>query len=685
MALVIVCTAVNAGGDLFGFEPPEITSIMADDFLPDANNTYDLGSYDFSWKDIYASGTAYIGGVNIPDVYTAKEEPTGFVNKDNVITWDDATRTISIAGDHDIYIHGKRFTMSATSTVIPDVSTQHIAYYDANGVLQNSTVFPGLDLPLMSTLYWNSSSTQGFIGEERHGIVMDYKTHEILHQTVGTAYEGGFTATFDDTTFTIGEGTIHDEDIEFIHSATTTADIFYKNGSTAYEWDDGQTNYMKLIGGNVQYNNGNDLEDVPTNQYSAMWIFATNNLDKPISAILGQRTDTTLASARQSNTLSNLSLGTLPTKEMKILYRVLLRNDATPYVETQDLRAVQNLPSGTYTATGHDSLTNLLWTSSGHNDTVFNVDVNNDSRVGIGTDFPGTRLTLSGGDFSIGDGSATTTLDESSFIFNDTASDSTGVFNIESSGNVNSSGTLSINGLGRDKVSASSTILSAGWGATTTIAGDLLVGGQPFTSLPAAFWRDGSVVVGGNLQVNNRLEQLGTVRFHSSFTLLDNIFVQIGNSTDAKFGWNTTQTPDAFHFSSGQGSNSILITEDNDFTFDFKQPNRTDPTIIIHSTSTSNTGLYGEFDYNHLRMTSFDGKATTTIQVSDRNTTSTMAFGMPDVELATPGHGTCLKLVAGDTGAVFYVSFQHDGNNDGTADDPGFVYSNDTSCDADTP
>jgi len=102
MALVIVCTAVNAGGDLFGFEPPEITSIMADDFLPDANNTYDLGSYDFSWKDIYASGTAYIGGVNIPDVYTAKEEPTGFVNKDNVITWDDATRTISIAGDHDI-------------------------------------------------------------------------------------------------------------------------------------------------------------------------------------------------------------------------------------------------------------------------------------------------------------------------------------------------------------------------------------------------------------------------------------------------------------------------------------------------------------------------------------------------------------------------------------------------------
>jgi hypothetical protein len=81
---------------------------------------------------------------------------------------------------------------------------------------------------------------------------------------------------------------------------------------------------------------------------------------------MGQRTDTTIAAARTNNTYEGLTLGTLPFKEMKLLYRVILRNDATPYEEVADYRAVSNISTGAYVATLHSALTGLNWAAAGH-------------------------------------------------------------------------------------------------------------------------------------------------------------------------------------------------------------------------------------------------------------------------------------------------------------------------------
>ena len=218
----------------------------------------------------------------------------------------------------------------------------------------------------MATVYWNTDGgggayNKGLAGEERHSLVMDWHTHEYLHETVGSRFESGLTGTFDNTTITIETGVWHDEDIEHAPAQQTTCNVLYKNGSANFEWDAGVSVYYKLNGTALRYNNGNALADCTPNRYMAMWVFATNDISVPIVALMGQRQDTTLANARENNTYESLTLGTLPYKEMKLLYRVILRSTGSPptYTETQDLRAVSNLPAGTYVATLHGVLSGL--------------------------------------------------------------------------------------------------------------------------------------------------------------------------------------------------------------------------------------------------------------------------------------------------------------------------------------
>lgn len=314
---------------------------------------------------IYDSASStWING--FPAMYTDMEEPTGFVDRDAIITWSDSSpdRTFTITGSHDIYIRGVKYTKSTNSIQLADTTGLHWVYYDKSGTLTENITFPGFDVPLMGTIYWNTTPgfDKGLFGEERHGLSMDYATHEYLHNTVGSRYKSGLAGTFDDTTLSIAIGAWQDEDLEhIISSPETTCNILYKNGSANWEWDAAQTVYYKLNGANLRYNDGNNLADASANRYIAMWIFITNDLTTPIVALMGQRQDVLLADARANNTYESLALGELPFEEMKVLFRVILRNTGTPptWTEDQDLRSVSNLPGGTYVATEHGVLTGL--------------------------------------------------------------------------------------------------------------------------------------------------------------------------------------------------------------------------------------------------------------------------------------------------------------------------------------
>lgn len=319
------------------------------------------GPQDLDTVDSPIFAGATIGSVAIPGVYTAQEEPTGFADRTATLSWDDGTYTLTITGNHDIYIHGVKTTKGTDSIQIADATDLYWIYYDAAGTLTSSTTHPGFDLPLMASVYWNTTIDKGLAGEERHGIVMDWSTHRYLHETIGSRYESGLAGTFDNTTLQITTGEWHDEDIEHTPAQQTTCNVLYKNGSAVWEWDAEASVYYKLNGANLRYNNGNVLADCDSNKYMAMWIFATNDITTPTIALMGQRQDTLIANARANNTYESLSLGELPFAEMKLLYRVILRNTGTPptWIENADYRSVANVPSGTYVATSHSTLTGL--------------------------------------------------------------------------------------------------------------------------------------------------------------------------------------------------------------------------------------------------------------------------------------------------------------------------------------
>jgi hypothetical protein len=340
-------------------------------------------------------------------------DPTGFVNNtSSTLSFNDATRTMTITpvGSFDVYVRGTKFTKSSAETcVITDTEGLWIFYYDASGTLQCSQTTPSFSqTAYAAAVYWDATNNAHlYLGDERHGMAMDGATHAYLHNTVGTRYSSGLTlaqagglaanppASNADAQVSMTGGDVFDEDLRhtIVHSAAPSnpleqvlspaavIPVYYRSGASG-EWrlartadtfpvdygGTGKTRWNQYSGGNWSMTEPNDLEFV------AYWIFATNDIEHPIISIAGQQVDASISNARNNNKYESLSLGAMPFKEMKLLYRLIYRTssayiNSTPrssLYDIQDLRSVSNLPSGTYVATAHSSLTALDYAGSGH-------------------------------------------------------------------------------------------------------------------------------------------------------------------------------------------------------------------------------------------------------------------------------------------------------------------------------
>lgn len=315
---------------------------------------------------------------SLPPWVNDNNDPTGFVNRNTVLTFDNSTRKFKIDGIHEVYFSGQSELFNSDSVIIPDVSALYIIYYDGSKLIAQTTSFPPFTTPYIATVYWNTSIDMGLLGEERHGMSMSSSTHEYLHNTYGVQYSFGLGIAVLDYTFTSDTGVIYDEDIDLSISPATTTSILYKNGTTTFDWDTGSTALYKGAPGSLVYNDGNDLANVTSNQYVATWVFASNNIDDQILTILGQRTDVTITAARNNNTYQSLLLSDLPFKEIKLLYRIIWRNDGTPYEETLDLRT-SSISGNNYSPIQHSTLTGLSYDLSAHSGFATGTDGQADS------------------------------------------------------------------------------------------------------------------------------------------------------------------------------------------------------------------------------------------------------------------------------------------------------------------
>jgi len=322
------------------------------------------------------------------DVYNTHQitsEPTGFPNRTNPITFNQTSKALTISGTYAFYSKGREFTRTNDSIIVDDSSSGlHYIYYDTAGTL--SQAYDVWDLTSgnvpVATVYNGGFGDPWIVGEERHGVAMDGATHYWFHTHFGTMYEGGCGAEFSFSwpDFQIAEGIILDEDIRIDVGGSDYGDewhVFYRQGSDiCRNTTTSKTLYLVDEGGLIQYDNGS-LADVPNASYVAYWMFAYNGIDYQLFSLPGQRTDNTLANARINNSYLTLSLEGLPSKELKLLYRVLIQRVGTSanLVEVSDFRLSSANIAISTTINDHGLLTGL--TDPDHPATAIYTDISN--------------------------------------------------------------------------------------------------------------------------------------------------------------------------------------------------------------------------------------------------------------------------------------------------------------------
>lgn len=341
-------------------------------------------------------GTAWVNTVR------PSSEPIGHENKnDSVISFNESTREFSISPtstSYTVWCVGKRYVKTTTEKItIPDTSGLYYIYFNSSGNLAYKTTFFTWDEDTpTSYVYWNDVDNKAyFFADERHGVTLDWATHEYLHRTRGAAIANGFGAnnytlvgdgSLDaHAKIDIADGTFFDEDlqVDIIHSSSPTANtwqqrlqsgayipVFYKSGNS-WKKDVATQFPVKNGGTRAQYNlySGGTWSTtaVDNAKYGAMFLVATNNLNEPVLAIMGQAQYTDQGSA-EASTWDELDLSGFPIVEFRPLYKIVFQTATayentpkTKFVNLLDLRQISSIgPGGSSTAVSdHGSLTGL--------------------------------------------------------------------------------------------------------------------------------------------------------------------------------------------------------------------------------------------------------------------------------------------------------------------------------------
>lgn len=189
-----------------------------------------------------------------------QQKENGFVDEaDSTLAFVDGTRTFTIAPavtSFEYFNAGQKYTKSASeNVVIPDAEGLHFIYYNGATLSQTQTFSDAIitDYAFVCAIYWDATNSEGVIvANERHGQVMDSRTHLWRHHTEGTAFESGLALgdmsvdgtgnAAADAQFSVSNGIIWDEDIKHTITDGSPQDIspvanlpiLYRDGANGY-------------------------------------------------------------------------------------------------------------------------------------------------------------------------------------------------------------------------------------------------------------------------------------------------------------------------------------------------------------------------------------------------------------------------------------------------------------------
>lgn len=246
---------------------------------------------------------------------------------------------------------GKKYELvTATANITPSQGTNY--YFFDQGVLNQYASVTGdyiMRQAFVCMININPSTGQLIVfGNERHGITMDGATHYYLHTTSGTRYRSGLGVagvTVGATAYTsTAAGMIYDEDIMINIPSRTTVPHLYMNGAN-WNLTGATSNFAHIVSSKAQYNQkigaGNyALADIPVGSYAVMYFIATDCLVNPVMKVMGQKTFSTLSSARESAQTEPRDTVLLGLPSPEFLYMGAVVVDSTGAVQTLDNGAV---------------------------------------------------------------------------------------------------------------------------------------------------------------------------------------------------------------------------------------------------------------------------------------------------------------------------------------------------------
>lgn len=296
------------------------------------------------------------------------------------VSWDNNTRTLTLspAGTEAVFMwnQGKRIQIDAGASISRSIPNTTGLYYfylsEAAGnppgraqLNAQTTYFNFERQTPVYLVYWNATDGEAqYLGDERHGL-MDWRTHEYLHRTVGAAFANGFDITIDttgdgnadaDAQIGLNSGVFFDEDIEFnipadpLPATMTKASLAGTTSSPRWQiTDSSDFPFLQDLAQHAAYNelNGTTWQTtaLANNQYGISYILATADPIRNFIAVSGQEQYSNIAAAADASfsDLDNTNL--LPFIETRTLYKLIYRRNTsgtnTPqaYLEAyQDLR-----------------------------------------------------------------------------------------------------------------------------------------------------------------------------------------------------------------------------------------------------------------------------------------------------------------------------------------------------------
>ena len=313
----------------------------------------------------YSSGEVEGALQEIGETNLTTKKYAGFENRtDSTISVNSVSGVFTIeptTSSYNIYINGYgkyNLTVAQNVTVTSDQSITYI-YFNSSAVLQSSTsmwdLASGESIPV--AIVFKDGSYYATT-DERHGYERNRAWHRWAHDNIGAMYKSGLTGTFTDTSLSVTQGVVCDEDIQADTGGTEThCSLWYRNATSGMRMvRDSLTPYYASAGV-LQYDNGSGtLQPVTNNRYSTQWVYATHDDVNHIYVVVGQNNVVTIDEARNA-TLPTINLSTA---EWKLIYRVIYRNvgGVTTYVESADFRRVQTgVPTSAIT-TDHAALIN---------------------------------------------------------------------------------------------------------------------------------------------------------------------------------------------------------------------------------------------------------------------------------------------------------------------------------------